>query len=359
MKIKLAAIGMRGFPGVQGGVEKHCNDILPHLGIPCRVYRRKPFVNKLDPAPENIEYVDLPSTRIKGFEAVLHTFLCVLHLLVKPVPVVNIHNIGPAFLSPILKWRGSKIVLTYHSTNYLHDKWGRIAKAVLRAGEKIGFRYSDKIIFVSESIRNSIKEQEILAKSLVIPNPVTKNKRVESTGFCRKIGVEAQKYILAVGRLSPEKGFESLIKAADSLPEGYRIVIAGTTDNNSDYLGYLKRLAPDNKVIFIGFADRETLAKLYSHAALFVLPSLFEGLSLALLEAMSYSLPVVVSDIEANRLPEIEDKAYFFNPGNVDELREAICNAISANAPVEYNLDRYSRDAVINATAAVYNSLLM
>ena len=358
MKTPLAAIGLRGFPGVQGGVERHCAEILPHLDIPCRVYRRKPFMKSKSPAPRNITFVDLPSTRIKGFEAAWHTVLCVAHLLFHPVRIVNIHNIGPALLSPLLKLRGMRVVLTYHSTNYHHQKWGKFAKMILKVGEKIGFRFSDRIIFVNESMIGEIKNKEVLANSVVIPNPISKSIPTVSTEFCDRIGVRPKKYILAVGRLTPEKGFETLIRAAASIPREYKIVIAGGADNDSSYFSYLKSLDKDNRVIFTGYADRITLTELYSHARLFVLPSLFEGMSLALLEAMSFNLPVCASDIVANRLPELEKKAIFFKPNDEIDLQTAIHTALSSERITDYNLSRYAPENVTHSTSEIYRELL-
>lgn len=357
MKTPLAAIGLRGFPGVQGGVERHCADILPNLGLPCRVYRRKPFVKASDKAPANIEFVDLPSTRIKGFEAAYHTLLCAVHLIFHPVKVVNIHNIGPAFLSPLLKLFGMKIVLTYHSTNYKHDKWGRFAKMILKAGEKIGFRFADKIIFVNESMQATVKNTPAEAKSVFIPNPIIRSGAVGTADRCAKFGITPYKYILAVGRLTPEKGFETLINAADSLPEDYRIVIAGAADNNPEYINKLKNLDKTQRVVFTGFADRDTLNALYYHSRLFILPSLFEGMSLALLEAMSFGLPVCLSDIDANHLPELENKAIFFNPSSPDAITDAINKALNMPERVDYDLSRYSPSSIITQTAGVYAGL--
>ncbi|MDE6651590.1 MAG: glycosyltransferase family 4 protein, partial [Paramuribaculum sp.] len=328
------------------------------LGLPCRVYRRKPFVTEGDPPPANIRFVDLPSTRIKGFEAAFHTLLCVAHLIVHPVKIVNIHNIGPAFLSPLLKLFGMKVVLTYHSTNYKHDKWGMFSKMILKAGEKIGFRWADRIIFVNESMRLTAESNHVLHKSVFIPNPITAGCPDTSSDYCTKIGVTPYKYILAVGRLTPEKGFETLLRAANSLPDDYKIVIAGAADHNPDYLRTLKELDKSHRVIFTGYADRDTLNELYSHARIFVLPSLFEGMSLALLEAMSFGLPVCLSDIDANHLPELENRALFFNPTSSEALSDAINRALQQPQRTDYDLSRYSPTSIIAETAGVYSNLL-
>lgn len=358
MKTPLAAIGLRGFPDVQGGVENHCAAILPNLGINCRVYRRKPYISQDKKPPENIRFVDLPSTRIKGFETAFHTALCVVHLLIHPVEIVNVHNIGPALLTPLLKLRGMKVVLTYHSTNYLHSKWGWFAKNVLKIGEYVGFRFADKIIFVSDTMRRNVCSSYALTKSIVIPNPVHKVSQTESTEFCKSIGVQPLEYLLAVGRISPEKGFDCLVTAARNLPDGFKVVIAGTADNGSSYMDMLKQLDSGNKVIFTGFANPVTLHELYSHARMFVLPSHFEGMSLALLEAMSYSLPICASDIPANRLPELENHAIYFAPGNPSALRNAISKAFKLSPRIDYDLNAYSPNRIITSTAAIYESLL-
>lgn len=355
MKTPLAVIGLRGFPGVQGGVERHCADIIPLLGITTRVYRRKPYVRSNDVPPQGIEFKDLPSTRIKGFEAAFHTLLCVLHLMVHPVHTVNVHNIGPGLFIPLLKLCGMKVVLTYHSTNYLHSKWGRIAKAILRVGEKISLRCSDKIIFVSPEKHSHFKH--LGSKAIFIPNPAEVKTPTAETDFLEKIGVKPAGYILAVGRITPEKGFDLLVKAAQRVNPSYKIVIAGDCDHSPALLSELKAADRGTRIVFAGYVDGENLRQLYSHATLFVLPSRHEGLSLALLEAMSYGLPVCVSDIEANRLSQVPSDS-FFACGDADALADAIGSKISSShTRHEYDLSQYSLSSVISSTKGIYETL--
>ena len=113
----IAVIGTRGFPGIQGGVEVHSENLYSRMkNVKLRVYRRNPYLTDSSYKKyNNIEYVDLPSTRIKGLEAILHTFISVLHILFHRVDIVHIHNIGPGLFTPLLKFFGLKVVLTYHS----------------------------------------------------------------------------------------------------------------------------------------------------------------------------------------------------------------------------------------------------
>ena len=105
----LAVIGIRGFPGVQGGVESHCCQLVPRLAkaMPVRVYRRKPYLGEASMVDiEGVTFADLPSTRVKGLEPVLHTFLSCMHLLTHHVDVVSVHNIGPGLFTPLLRLMG-------------------------------------------------------------------------------------------------------------------------------------------------------------------------------------------------------------------------------------------------------------
>ena len=133
--MKVCVIGTRGFPFIQGGVEKHCEMLYPQLkNVEVTVFRRKPYVTDSSEY-ENIKFIDLPSTKIKGFEAVLHSLLASIYAIwIKP-DVVHFHNIGPALFSPLIKIFSIPVVLTYHSPNYEHKKWGKLARMILKFSE--------------------------------------------------------------------------------------------------------------------------------------------------------------------------------------------------------------------------------
>ena len=94
-----------------------------------------------------------------------------------------------------------------------------------------------------------------------------------------------------------------------------------------------------------------------SNAALFVLPSYHEGLPIALLEAMSYDLDVLTSDIPANCIDELSADDHFIT-GNVESLAGALTRKLSkADTPRHHNLIRYDWDTIARQTSTVYNSL--
>jgi len=256
-------------------VEKHCESLYPRMNEDITVIRRKPYVTEKCMAAsnyDNIKFIDLPSTTIKGFEAVYHSYLATRKAIKLRPDVVHIHNIGPALFSGILARKGIPVVLTYHSPNYEHSKWGGFAKRLLLYSEKVALKNSSKIIFVNRFQMEKYSE-EIRKKSVYIPNGIAEPAFATSTDYLESIGVEPGKYVLAVGRITPEKGFDTLVKGFRvAKHDGYRLVIAGGVEFESGYMKELKKLAGDD-VVFTGYVFGDKLNQLYTNAALYVLSS--------------------------------------------------------------------------------------
>ncbi len=191
-----------------------------------------------------------------------------------------------------------------------------------------------------------------------IPNGINKTKIGRSTGSLRTLGIESRDFILSVGRLTPEKGFEYLVEAVNKLDEVKHLVIAGASDHDNSYFKMLKQLDWNDKVIFTGFTQGEDLRQLYSHARLYVLSSVNEGFPLVLLEAMSYQLPLVVTDIPATHLIQLPEDNYV-EVANSDALAEGISNALKKDFQLQhYDLKDYNWDSIAKQTLDVYRQVL-
>lgn len=356
--MNICVLGLRGFPLIEGGVEKHCEHLYPRMDDNITVIRRRPYVTEeciKNSNYEHIKFLDLPSTKIKGFEAVFHSYLATRKAIKLNSDVVHIHNIGPAMFSGMLVKRGIPVVLTYHSPNYEHSKWGLFAKKLLLYSEKIALKNSSKIIFVNRFQMEKYSE-DIKRKSVYIPNGINEPVFSTSTDFLKSIGVEPGKYVLAVGRITPEKGFDTLIKGfRSSHHDGYKLVIAGGVEFESGYMDELKKLAGD-EVIFTGYVYGDSLNQLYSNAALYVLSSNNEGFPLVLLEAMSYGLDVLVSNIPASHLVKLSNADYF-TKGNDEILKEKISERLVNPQKREYELKEYNWDVIAYETGKQYSEV--
>lgn len=355
MRMKVAVIGTRGFPGIQGGVEVHSENLYPRMqDVEITVYRRKPYLTEQSQRFfPGITYVDLPSTRIKGLEALLHTLLAAIHCIFTRPDVVHVHNMGPGLFAPLLRLAGLRVVMTYHSANYEHAKWNAWQRRLLRLCEHVSLRSSHRVIFVNR-FQMQKYDARIQTKSVSIPNGINPCSRTEATDFLSRHGIEPGSYLLAVGRLTPEKGFEHLVSAVQGMPQVKQVVIAGAADHNPAYLSTLRTLDVARKVVFTGFTTGLDLCQLYSHARLYVLPSLAEGFPMVMLEAMSYGLPLAVSDLPATRLVPLDDGCYF-PPADEAAMSGVIASRLNQPAvPVVYDLTPYNWPDIARRTRQVY-----
>ena len=134
-------------------------------------------------------------------------------------------------------------------------------------------------------------------------------------------------------------------------------MLAGDTDFEDDYSRSLKEQARKAGVVLTGFVKGQKLHSLLTHARCFVLPSSHEGLPIALLEAMSYRLPVIVSNIPANMEVGL-DKSCYFPTGNIDELAKRLQTIIDADfCRIDYDMTNYNWDVIAQKTLEVYDSL--
>lgn len=364
--MKIAVFGIRGFPKVQGGVEKHCEELYPRLanfGCKMVVFTRTPFIPRKNRVKKwkKVHFIHLWCPKVKGLEALFHSFLASLITLSKNPEMVHIHNIGPSLFLPLLKIFGLKVIVTYHSPNYEHEKWNYLSKKILKLAERIVMRLADRVIFISNF---QFKKLGSLSKSQCIPNGIVLPKAPLQNDYLSYLNLNNTKYILGVGRLTPEKGFLDLVKIFSKFDNNWKLVIVGGADYKSKYYNDIIRHANQNKnIILTGILSSEPLSQLYSAASLFVLPSYHEGQSLALLEALSYGLPVLVSDIHANK--EFKLPKYRYYPlADLEALNIKIKSSMKIGInnkekkdQIEMLKQNYNWSKIAKQTFQVYNSV--
>lgn len=371
--MKIVVTGTRGIPDISGGVETHCENLYPRIaamGHDVTVIRRRCYVTDKNRNPENVtdgkgntmykgvKLVDLYTPRKKSLEAMIHTFLAVIKAKRMKADVLHVHAIGPSIMVPMARLLGMKVVMTNHGPDYDRGKWGRLAKMVLKTGEKWGTRFSNRVIVISTVIADILRTNYGREDTDLIYNGVNTPPASTSTDYIGSLGLEKGKYIVTIGRFVQEKGFHDLIEAYKRLGlKDIKLAIAGDSDHPDQYSEGLKAQGREAGVVFTGFIKGQKLNELGQNAALFVLPSYHEGLPIALLEAMSERLDVVVSDIPANRISELEE-GDFFPVGDVDALAAKIKEKLERGAtPRTYDLTNYNWDRIAEATVKLYEEV--
>lgn len=323
--MRVAFIGQKGIPALQGGVERHVEELALHLvsrGVEPIVYTRAQYINPKLKEFKGIKLISLSTIRTKHLDALIHTFLACLDVRKRKVDVIHFHSIGPSFWVWFAKFLNPNIpvVGTFHSQCYRHKKWGAFAKMSLLAGEAVCCLASDTLIVVSRNLKKMVlKRYKRIAT--YIPNGVPDFKKVKFD-VAKKWGLKENGYILYVGRLVISKRADLLIQAFNLQKTNKKLVIVGDELYPNGYEEKLKKMAKNNlNIIFTGRLESGSreLAELFSNAYLFVQPSEIEGLSISLLEAMAYERAVLVSDIPEN-IEAISDVGFSFECSNLESF---------------------------------------
>ena len=360
--MKIVVTGTRGIPNIMGGVETHCEELFPRvakMGEDVTVVRRKSYVTDTLTEWNGVKLVDVETPKKKSFEAIIHTFRAINKAKQLGADIVHIHAIGPALLVPYAKMLGMKVVFTHHGPDYDRDKWGFAAKAMLKLGESMGCKFADHVIVISDVIRKLIAERCGRTENVhLIYNGVPEPEICDYPEYFDELGIEKGKYILGMCRFVPEKHLHDLVNAYARLNRtDIKLVLAGDTDFEDDYSRGLKELARNHGVVLTGFIRGRKLHSLLTNALCYSLPSSHEGLPIALLEAMSYKLPVITSAIPANLEVGLNEDCYHA-VGDVDTLAKKLEAIISKPLQrIDYDMDKYDWDAIAQQVDNIYRSL--
>ena len=262
------------------------------------------------------------------------------------------------FLMANILLRFSKSVSIVSITHHLsprdliarHDLWGILLRKFDWLVTGVFFRSVNEIIAVSESTKRDIMATGIPSSKVeIIPDGVD---RIPQINVSRKGSMSR---VLFVGHCSPIKGIKYLLEAIWLLKiSNIALDLVGDLESNIEYTARLKEMTRiwgiSDKIIFHGFVPRERIINFYTEADIFVLPSLWEGFGIVLLEAMAFELPVVATKVGA--IPElVKDgvNGLLVPPANSRALAEAIA-ALIQNPGLRKKLGKNGR--------AIYNKSL-
>ena len=366
--MKIAHIGSRGFPGFNAGVEKCLEALCPRLtarGHDVTLYCSNE-VSTAEPIYKNTIVKRTGAIATKRLETLSRVAVAAWKTLFESYDIVHFHSIGPALLSWIPRLGGhAKTVVTVHGLDWQRAKWGPLARWTLKAGEVASVLFPNQTIVVSKHLQRYFSKH-YRKQVNYIPNGVTLHPSLEAHLIKEKWGLAFRDYILFAGRLTPEKECHLLIEAYKKIKTNKKLVIAGSNWHSEGYEAQLHRQARGHpNIIFAGWVEGDLMKELYSNAYLFCLPSTVEGLSLALLEAMSYGVCPLVSDIPEN-LDVIESYGVAFETENIVDLREKMADLLKNPEKADgygrqakrHVADRYSWDDIAAELEKVYVKLL-
>lgn len=323
--MKIAMLGHKAVPSRLGGIEIHVEDLgkrLAKKGHDVHIYNRSVYDKGLK------EYKGMKmhssfTVKKNSLEAVIYSIVASFKVAFGSYDIIHYHALGPTVMSFIPRIMGKKVVCTVHGLDWQRAKWKGFATNYLKFGEYASAKFANATISVSKPLISYYKEKYDKDVEF-IPNGINYTS-LKDLGELEEIyDIKPQKYLLFVARLVPEKGCHYLIEAFKQIKTDFKLIIAGDSPYNRDYVESLHNLAKEDKRIkMIGFQEFEVLEKLYSNTYAYVLPSDIEGMPLSLLEAMNYGAFCLVSDIPEN-LAVIGDMGVSFNQGDVMSLKNSL-----------------------------------
>ena len=253
----------------------------------------------------------------------------------------------------------------------IHADHGRIPvpeRPLLRATRIRMTKMTDHVVVVSEELRRLLTLDEGVSadKVSIIINGVDLSpfdRKMDRADIRRSLGIAPGEWVTGtVGSLTPQKNQALLIRAAARVP-GARVLIAGTGPLESEHNRLTEELGIAERVQCVGL--REDIPRFLRALDLFVLPSITEGTSLALLEAMAARLPVLATDVGGNRAV-LNDTGILIPSDDIDVMTQKLewCKAhpkecqklgLAARERLEQH---YSLDKTVEAYDALFEASL-
>jgi glycosyltransferase involved in cell wall biosynthesis len=223
---------------------------------------------------------------------------------------------------------GRTIVALVHHPLFLETGLSARRRAELLALEKAALARAARVIATSTATARLLKGHfDVPARSVAVAEPGTEPRP-------RARGTAAPTQLLAIGAVSPRKGYDLLAAALSELAHlDWRLTIVGALDRSPDCVARLRDAIAasglDERIALAGQVSEVHLAELYDRADVLVSPSLFEGYGMVLTEAMAHGLALVASTGGAAAETVPEGAGIKVPPGDVDALRDALRRVIA------------------------------
>ncbi len=253
-------------------------------------------------------------------------FILKFRKLCKEVDIVHIHHPDPLSTMALIFTKPKKLVVHWHSDIVRQ----RVLKIFFMPLQNMLLKKANVVIATSEIYAQNSQDLKGLSEKIkVIPLGIVKPKEDVSFTKTLKKKYENSRVVFALGRLVSYKGFEYLIRAAALLPGNVKVVIGGSGPRKKELERLINELNLKGKVELLGFVEEEKIASYYRITDVFCLPSISknEAFGVVMLEAFSFGLPVVSTNIKGsgvNFVNEHNKTGIVCNPQDPQGLAEAI-----------------------------------
>lgn len=283
----------------------------------------------------------------------------------KNYDLVHLHAFLPGLISPlILLFLKRPTVFTVHGTS-INTNLNNLISLQIEKFILTKIRYTAQITVSQDflKIENVNKQSFSTNKNITyIPNGV------DFKAFDKiKVTKFKDPTLIFVGRLHPQKNLKNLVAAIEVIKvkvPNIRLLIVGKGGNESELREQIENRNLSTNIKFLGFKTGNDLIKLYKASHVFVLPSIYEGQPLVLLEALAAKLPIVASRVGG--IPWIVKNninGFLFPPQNLERLASAIFEALKSRnrlALYDHRKEKVTHDwnRIADSTLKLYKTSL-
>lgn len=300
--MKLAIMGTRGIPANYGGFETFAEELSTRLvarGHEVTVYGRSNNIRYPEPTYKGVKLTILPTIGTKYLDTVVHTFLSVLHALVrKRFDCVLMCNAANAIFAFVPRLSGTPVALNVDGIERLRKKWGTPGRAYYRFSEYLATIIPNVVVSDANVIREYYLNKYGRASVTIMYG--ANCQRTETTTVLQQLGLRPQDYFLYVSRLEPENNAHIVVQAFERVRTGKRLLIVGDAPYAHRYIEQLKS-TNDARILFPGAIYGLGYRELQSHAHAYIQATEVGGTHPALVEAMGAGNCVIVNNTPENR----------------------------------------------------------
>jgi glycosyltransferase involved in cell wall biosynthesis len=362
--MKIAIIGTRGIPANYGGFEtfaEECAAGLVDRGHQVTVYGRSHYVPKSLKTHRGAKLVVLPTLEWKYTDTVIHSFLSILHALVRKYDVILICNAANSIYAWLPRIIGIPVVVNVDGIERHRQKWNRLGKAYYHLCEYLSTCFPNIIVTDAKVIERYYHDR-YGAASVLIPYGTTTQKP-QSREILDKYGLIAGEYFLYVSRFEPENNAHLVVKAFEKVKTSKQLVVVGDAPYAREYIEKV-RATRDPRILFPGAIYGKGYWQLQAHAYCYIHATEVGGTHPALIESMGQGNMIIANGTPENS--EVLDTAgLIYRRNDIDDLVRCLQNV--ADHPEKYAGLKaaavarartvYSWDAVIDRYEQIFQEL--
>lgn len=359
-KPKIAVIGLKGLPAFGGAAsvgESLINELMNEYHF--YVYSVSTHTS---PNSKSNSYTQIvfPGKNVNGMSTFLYYIKSMLHcLFLANYDLIHLHHSESGFITPFLRLK-YKVIVTIHGvfTNKIDPKFSGYINKFFRFSEKMNMLFANNIISVSKTDK-IFCEKKFNRRIEYVPNGIFKVEKA--------ILEKNYDFLFVAARIYEIKGLHLLLKAMKHQLTNKKLLVIGDMNQDLDYKKYILELSKGLNVEFIPLIkEKDNLFSYILQSKIFIFPSLFEAMSMILLEVVSLKVPVLASDIEANKNIFNENEINYFHSNDFNDLANEMSFCLKNESLIQekvkkaYNklINSYTWDIIANRYSEIYSELL-